>query len=448
MTTTVPQLADALQTLFTHDAERCARDAGAVVRTRQFSGATLLQTLVFGCLEHPNVTLDDFVETAAGLGVTVGTSALDERLNSLTADALAALLGDALQCTLAAHPATPALLRRFHGVYVLDSTTVALPPSLAPVFPGCGGRTAADGQAAVKLQLRLELTCGTLDGLTGDAGRSSDQAADLAREFLPRHALRLTDLGYFNLARLQAYDADEVYFLTRLAPSVKVGTAGNDLQGLVSFLAGATAATVDQQVEVGVEARWRCRLIAVRVPAAVAAKRLARVIETARRKERSVSAEQKALCAWTVLLTNVPAEKLSVAEAVALQRARWQIELCFKVWKSEGKLDESHGWRAERVTCELLAKLLALVVQHWVLLVTGGPQLQSSARRAARRVRRVAGELLRALGRRGPSCLRRLLRTLRRRLKQLAGIRKRRRQPSAFQILNDPENAGWGSGEW
>src|SRR5277367_6934493 len=122
MATTVPQLASALQTLFTHDAERCARDAGAVLRHRQFSGATLLQTLVFGCLEHPNVTLDDFVDTAAALGVTVGTSALDERLNYPTANALAALLGDALQYTVAAPPATPALLRRFHGVYVLDST--------------------------------------------------------------------------------------------------------------------------------------------------------------------------------------------------------------------------------------------------------------------------------------------------------------------------------------
>jgi hypothetical protein len=445
MTTTVPQLADALQTLFTHGAERCARDAGAVVRTRQFSGATLLQTLVFGCLEHPNVTLDDFVDTAAALGVTVGTSALDERLNARTADALAALLGDALQYTVVAHPATPALLRRFNGVYVLDSTTVSLPPSLATIFPGCGGSTADDGQAAVKLQLRLELTCGTLDGLTGDAGRSADQAADLAREFLPPQALRLTDLGYFDLDTLRAYAADEVYYLTRLAPRVKIGTPGNDLQGLAQFLAERTTATIDQQVEIGVEARWRCRLIAVRVPAAVAAKRLARLVKTACRKGRKVSAEQQALCAWTVLVTNVPPEKLSVAEAVALQRARWQIELCFKVWKSEGKLDESHGWRAERVACELLAKLLALVVQHWMLLVTGGPQLQSSARRGARRVRRIVSALLRVLGRRCPRRLRCLLHELRRRLGRLAGIRKRRRQPSAFQILNDPENVGWGN---
>ena len=39
---------------------------------------------------------------------------------------------------------------------------------------------------------------------------------------------------------------------------------------------------------------------------------------------RQVSAERLALCAWTVLLTNVPADLLSVEEALALRRLRWQ----------------------------------------------------------------------------------------------------------------------------
>lgn len=445
MATTVLQLADILQTLFTSDAEHCARDAGALRRQRRFSGAGLLQTLVFACLEHPNVTLDDFVDTAADLGIRVGPSALDERLHFATANALADLLSRALQYTIAAHPATPALLRRFRGVYVLDSTSLSLPSSLAPWFPGCGGRTRHDCQAAVKLQLRIELTHGTLDGLTGDVGRSADSSAELAREFVPPGALRLTDLGYFDLPVLQQYDAQGVYFLTRLAPKVKLcRTADGEGQSLLAFLENATGPTLDQRVWVGVAARLPCRLIAVRVPAAVAARRLRRLVKTAQRKGRPVSAEQKALCHWTVLITNASLAKLSVAEAIALQRARWQIEWFIKVWKSEGKMDESHGRRAARVCCELLAKLVALVVQHWVLLVTGGPRLESSERRAARRVRRVVRDLLRALGAEGPRRLCRVLRRLRRQLGRLAGIRKRRRQPSTVQILEAPEDFAFG----
>jgi Transposase DDE domain len=443
LATTLTQLADVLQTLFTSDAERCARDAGAVQRVRCFSGDSLLQTLVFACLEHPNVTLDDFVDTAADLGVHVGTSALDERLNHATAAALADLLSNALQYTIAAHPATPTLLRRFRGVYILDSTSISLPPSLAAFFPGCGGLTAHDGLAAVKLQIRIELTQGILDGLTGDTGRSSDGGSELAQEFLPPGSLRLTDLGYFDLEAMRAYEEQRVYYLSRLAPRTKLCSPGGDWQSVAAFLATATDTTVDQRVWVGLESRLPCRLIAVRVPPRVAARRLRRLQETARRKQRKVSVEQKALCDWTVLITNLGPEKLSVAEALALQRARWQIELFIKVWKSEGRIDESHGRSAPRVQCELLAKLVAMIVQHWVILVTGGPRLETSARRAARRVRAVAGQLLVALGGKGPAGLRRVLSRLRRRLGRLAGIRPRCRQPSTLQILEDPEREAW-----
>jgi IS4 transposase len=41
-----------------------------------------------------------------------------------------------------------------------------------------------------------------------------------------------------------------------------------------------------------------------------------------------------------------------------LYRVRWQIELLFKLWKSQGRLDKSLGHRGERVLCEVLAKLL------------------------------------------------------------------------------------------
>src|SRR5262249_50106858 len=54
----------------------------------------------------------------------------------------------------------------------------------------------------------------------------------------------------------------------------------------------------------------------------------------------------------------------------------------------------TRGRKPYRVLCELLAKLLAMVVQHWLLLVCGGAALTCSHRRGARRVRRAALGLL------------------------------------------------------
>jgi IS4 transposase len=53
------------------------------------------------------------------------------------------------------------------------------------------------------------------------------------------------------------------------------------------------------------------------------------------------------------LVTNVPAARLRVAEALVLARARWQIELLFKLWKQHGRIDEAHSAHPWAVLCEL-----------------------------------------------------------------------------------------------
>src|SRR5262249_41698953 len=116
--------------------------------------------------------------------------------------------------------------------------------------------------------------------------------------------------------------------------------AARPARGRAGFLAGVQRDRVDEWVTVGRRhKRWRCRLLAVGVPPAVEQQRRQRVEREARALGREVSAERRALCAWTVLLTNAPRELLSLAEALALRRRRWQIELLFRLWKDEGKID-------------------------------------------------------------------------------------------------------------
>ncbi len=55
---------------------------------------------------------------------------------------------------------------------------------------------------------------------------------------------------------------------------------------------------------------------------------------------------------------------------LALLRARWQIELLFKLWKAHGWLDEWSSRQPWALLCEVYAKLIALVVQHWLVLLS------------------------------------------------------------------------------
>jgi hypothetical protein len=444
MRTTVAELATTLQTVFTTDAQEAAHDAGLIQRVRQFTGATFVQTLVFGWLDNPTATHDDLAEVAADLGVAITADALGRRLDAPACACLQEVLRRALYQVVHAQPAAIPLLRRFQGVYVRDGSTVTVPAGLADVLPGCGGGAApGDGAAAIKLLPQLELTTGALDALRLLPGKAAERADELAWAPLPAAALLLEDLGFFDLERLRHYASQHVYFLNRLPTRVCVWDAEGHKHPLAAFLRAQPAPAVDTWLAVGATAKLRVRLIAERVPEAVARQRQDRLRRRASKKGRAVSAAGLELCRWNVLITNVPKGLLSAAEAQVLRRVRWQVELVFKVWKSEGRLDASRGRKPYRVLCEVLAKLLAMVVQHWATLVAGGSPLVYSQRKAARRVRKVALRLVRALAH--VRRLRRELERLRRRVQRHCRVRSRPggRQPATFQTLLNPQHAGF-----
>jgi hypothetical protein len=61
-----------------------------------------------------------------------------------------------------------------------------------------------------------------------------------------------------------------------------------------------------------------------------------------------------------------------VPEALVLVRARWRMELLFTHWKQHGLLDEWRSAKPWRILCEVYAKLLALAIQPWLLLLSCG----------------------------------------------------------------------------
>ncbi len=48
------------------------------------------------------------------------------------------------------------------------------------------------------------------------------------------------------------------------------------------------------------------------------------------------SAEALYLAGWTLLVTNVPRQRLCLPEALVLLRLRWQIERLSRLWKEDG----------------------------------------------------------------------------------------------------------------
>lgn len=431
--TTVPHLATAMQTVLTTTANTVARATGFTQRRSPLTGAGFAQALVFGWLANAEATLEDLSQCAAACGCPVSPQALDQRFAPQAAAFLQGLLGAAVQTLVCTDPVAVPLLERFAGVYLLDSSTVVLPDALASIWPGCGGSTTEHTAAALKLQVRLDLVTGSLAGPYLQAGRANDGTAPTQTLPLPPGALRLADLGYFKLDVLRDVAAQGAYWLSRLEAGTVVFDQYGTRWSLVPLLRAHPSASLDLPIQVGGTARLPARLLAVRVPQAVADERRRKLRATAQRKQKAPSADSLALADWTVLITNAPGALLTLEEALVLGRARWQIELLFKLWKSHGRIDVSRSHQPWRILCEVYAKLLAMVVQHWLLLIGCWRYPNRSLRKAAHTVQQHALHLASSIG-----CGLRLtdaITTIQRCLAAGCRINKRKTTPHTYQLL-------------
>jgi hypothetical protein len=210
----------------------------------------------------------------------------------------------------------------------------------------------------------------------------------------------------------------------------------DEAHDLYEWLEQQPAGPVDRWIEVGA-ARLRCRLVALRAPVEVAARRRQKAYDKAAKKGRQPTARHLATCGWTVFLTSCPEELLTWKEVVVLYRVRWQIELLFKLWKSHGLVDAHRSTDPVRQLVELYAKLIAVIVQHWLILVAFGFDDRVSLTKAARLIRDQLPQLIAVLG-----DLAQLAQTLTRwshTLPGLAQVAKRTSQPSNHQLLANPE---------
>src|SRR5256884_7506990 len=93
--TTVPQLAQTLQTVFTTTADAAARATGFVQRRSKLTGAAFVQALVFGWLANPHASVAALAQAAAVAGVAISPQGLDQRCGEAAAGFLEAALAAA-----------------------------------------------------------------------------------------------------------------------------------------------------------------------------------------------------------------------------------------------------------------------------------------------------------------------------------------------------------------
>jgi len=429
---TVPQVAKAMNTVLGATSDAAGEQSGFVQRRSKLTGARFVQTLVFGWLKNPQASLEELTQTTAALGVRLSPQGLDQRFGPKAAATLERVLSAAVTQVIAAQPVAIPLLRRFSSVMLLDSSTVALPDALAHIWSGNGSRT-GQGSAALKFQVRLDLCTGGLSGPILQDGRCHDRTSPLQVASLPPGSLRLADLGYFSLEVLGGMAHQGVFFLSRLQVQTLVFDQDGVVLDLSRVLRDRSSRPVDLWVCIGNKRRLPVRLLAAPVAQEVAQERRRRLKLDARRRCQPVSKKRLALADWTILVTNVPQEMLSLEEALVLARARWQIELLFKLWKQHGQINAWRTHKPWRILCEVYAKLLAVLVQHWLIVASCWAYPDRSLVKGAQTVRGYALMLASAMA--GFTQLIKVLELVRRTMSSGCRMNPRRHKPNTYQLL-------------
>jgi DDE family transposase len=391
------QQAQQLQQFLDERVQVLSRLSGFVQRRRKLSGRVFVQALVLSWLERPTASLNEVRQSCAEMGVSISESGLQQRMSDKAVTLLRSLFQEGLAHLPKTRQVPAEVLRPFTAVYLLDSTTVSLPAKLKGLFTGVGGSASS---AAVKIRLSFDYLRSSIEACEVVAGCAADQNCQQHVNLAQAGSLHLFDLGFFKQPVFEALAAAGAYFVSRLHPQTALyGSHVNDpVCELDTLLPTTTNTVVDLDVTMGRLSRLPVRLIAQKLPEAVAAERRRKAKRQANKHGKTCSARHLHRLGWSLFITNIPRDWLAAQQVLLVYRVRWQIELVFKLWKSQAQLDAVGQCGPNRFLCQLYARLLGVLVFQWMLVdVPFDPTTEPSLPKAFAIVQRYAARLRLAL---------------------------------------------------
>lgn len=392
------RLCDLLQHFLMRRPKELERLTGFVQRsTARLDGPRFVQMCVLGWMHEADASYSQLNHAVASLGLHVRNQAIEARFGVASAALMRQLLEEAAGHLLEGQAVQTPLLQHFPGgVFLQDGSVISLPDELTTSWQGCGGGPGAS-RSAVRIQARWEMWRGGLHGLWLQPASQSERQGGPVHQPFPEHSLRIVDTAYLTYSDMRAESQAGRCWIT----GVKANMVFVDGQGrcwnLTEWLHSQPAQqrVVDGWVRVGQSEQISVRLIALRLPKDVVYRRKQRanclvegrphrkgVQQLGRRpkpqagrrssrrvrKHHRVSASKQKQLDWLLVLTNVAGSLLSSEQVVALLRLRWQIELFWKLCKQEGQIDRWRSSKPQRILTELYAKLLGLLMEHWITL--------------------------------------------------------------------------------
>lgn len=278
-------------------------------------------------------------------------------------DYLKSVLQQLLDQRLQSAQKTPVVFKMFNRVLLADSTTLALPAALASVFPGARNQCISARQSQLKIQCYYELLGDQMLHFELCSFRQNDQSA--SGHILPLCQpgdLVLRDLGYFVLDVFKQLAQRGCFFISRLRSNIALSdpATGKALDVLVE-LRGQSC--LDRPVLMGRKLKLPVRLVAIKLPEEIAAKRR-RQRKNNRDKRLRYTHRTKVLLGYEIFVTNLSAQQLDARQISSAYGLRWRIETLFKAFKQHlnlARISETTLYQLELLIYSRLLLITMLV---------------------------------------------------------------------------------------
>jgi hypothetical protein len=350
-----------MQEFLTETCKEAEQTSHFVQRNSKLDGTRFVQTLVLGCLKKPEMSLSQLAEVSTELGTPISGPGLDQRIDKEAVIMLQEVLREGLQRLSGAERLEIGILAHFSAVYLLDSTQMQVPAALSDSFPGSGGSASPAG---VKIQVLYDYLTSRFVAIELGPGNQPDQRCRLQVTHSQAGALHLFDLGYFSQQVLAELAGSDAYFISRFDHQTALFSdeAEPVRLELLKLLRQLPGDRKEVWLLLGRTAKLRVRALFQRLPQSVAEERRRKAIARAKDRGHIPSDTYLELLGWHFFISNIPEDWLTFDQILLLYRVRWQVELLFKLWKSQAGLDHLGPWRKERLLTHLYARLIGLVL--------------------------------------------------------------------------------------
>ncbi|PFK26154.1 IS4 family transposase [Bacillus cereus] len=358
--------------------EKLAREMKFIKRKRKFSGSDLATICIW---ISQRVASDPLVRLCSRLHAVTGTvlspEGLNKRFNKKSVLFLKHIFSLLLQQKICEQThISNQLFAHFQRIRIMDATMFQVPNTLEHIYPGSGGCAQTAG---IKIQLEYDLHSGQFLNFQVGPGKNNDKTFGTeCLDTLRPGDLCIRDLGYFSLADLDQMDQRGTYYISRLKLNTNVYVKNpnpeyfkngsikkqseyiqiNVIQILNQLKPGETVEY--QQAYIGDKQQLFSRLIFHRLTEAQFKKRLEKIAEKEKSKQKTYSDKSKLAAGLNVYVTNAPWEWVPMEQVHELYTLRWQIEIVFKTWKSLFDINHCRTVKQERIECHLYGKLIAI----------------------------------------------------------------------------------------